>query len=162
MRDWETRPNDDHLINIVMNPSNSHQPTVVSSSEQLIVPVLAEQMQVNVQREITGTVRVRKLVHEESAPVSTDGFREMVETTRVPVNQVVETAESSKTLGDLLVIPVYEERFVRQLVLVEEIHVRRRRESFEYTASIALRREEVVVERLDPATGQWVADPHEV
>lgn len=141
-----------------MNPSNSHQPTVVSSSEQLIVPVLAEQMQVNVQREITGTVRVRKLVHEESAPVSTDGFREMVEMTRVPVNQVVETAESSREVGDMLVIPVYEERVVKQLVLVEEIHVRRRREAFENTASVALRREEVVVERLNRATGQWAVD----
>ena len=141
-----------------MNPSNSYQPTVVSSSEQLIVPVLAEQMQVNVQREITGTVRVRKLVHEESAPVSTDGFREMVEMTRVPVNQVVETAESSREVGDMLVIPVYEERVVKQLVLVEEIHVRRRREAFENTASVALRREEVVVERLNRATGQWAVD----
>ena len=141
-----------------MNSSNSHQPTLVSSSEQLIVPVLAEQIQVDVQREITGTVRVRKLVHEESAPVSTDGFRELVEMTRVPVNQVVETAESSREVGDMLVIPVYEERLVKQLVLVEEIHVRRRREAFENTASVVLRREEVVVERLNRATGQWAVD----
>ena len=141
-----------------MNSSNSHQPTLVSSSEQLIIPVLAEQMQVDVQREITGTVRVRKLVHEESAPVSTDGFRELVEMTRVPVNQVVETAESSREVGDMLVIPVYEERLVKQLVLVEEIHVRRRREAFENTASVVLRREEVVVERLNRATGQWAVD----
>lgn len=141
-----------------MNSSNSHQPTLVSSSEQLIIPVLAEQIQVDVQREITGTVRVRKLVHEESAPVSTDGFRELVEMTRVPVNQVVETAESSREVGDMLVIPVYEERLVKQLVLVEEIHVRRRREAFENTASVVLRREEVVVERLNRATGQWAVD----
>ena len=110
------------------------------------------------QREITGTVRVRKLVHEESTLVSTDGFRDLVGMTRVLVNQVVETAELSRKVGDMLVIPVYEERAAKQLVLVEEIHERRRREAFENTASVALRREEVVVERLYRATGQWIAD----
>lgn len=141
-----------------MNSYSIDHASPLASGEQFIIPVLAEQAQIEVHREHTGTVRVRKLVHQETMPVSSEGFRELVETTRVPVNQVVEATESFKTLGDLLIIPVYEERFVRQLVLVEEIHVRRRRESFEQTASVALRREEVVVERLDPATGQWVAD----
>ena len=141
-----------------MNSYSIDHASPLASDEQFIIPVLAEQAQIEVHREHTGTVRVRKLVHQETMPVSSEGFRELVETTRVPVNQVVEATESFKTLGDLLIIPVYEERFVRQLVLVEEIHVRRRRESFEQTASVALRREEVVVERLDPATGQWVAD----
>ena len=141
-----------------MNSFNADHISLLPSGEQLVIPVLVEQVQVNVHREHTGTVRVRKLVHEESAPVRSEGFRELVETTRVPVNRVVEATESSKTVDDLLVIPVYEERFIKQLVLVEEIHVRRRRESFEHNASVVLRREEVVVERLDPATGQWVAD----
>ena len=141
-----------------MNSFNVDHISLLPSGEQLVIPVLVEQAQVNVHREHTGTVRVRKLVHEESVPVRSEGFRELVETTRVPVNRVVEATESSKTVDDLLVIPVYEERFIKQLVLVEEIHVRRRRESFEHNASVALRREEVVVERLDPATGQWVAD----
>ena len=141
-----------------MNSFNVDHISLLPSGEQLVIPVLVEQAQVNVHREHTGTVRVRKLVYEESAPVRSEGFRELVETTRVPVNRVVEATESSKTVDDMLVIPVYEERFVRQLVLVEEIHVRRRRESFEHNASVALRREEVVVERLDPATGRWVAD----
>ena len=141
-----------------MNSFNVDHISLLPSGEQLVIPVLVEQAQVNVHREHIGTVRVRKLVYEESAPVRSEGFRELVETTRVPVNRVVEATESSKTVDDLLVIPVYEERFIKQLVLVEEIHVRRRRESFEHNASVALRREEVVVERLDPATGQWVAD----
>ena len=126
--------------------------------ERIVIPVLAEQAQVHLQREHTGTVRVRKVVHQATEPVAAQGYREVVETTRVPVNQVVEAAEAPRTLDDLLVIPVYEERLVRQLVLVEEVHVRRRRESFEHTVATSLRREEVIVERLDPATGQWL--PH--
>ena len=128
------------------------------AGERIVIPVLAEQAQVHLQRERTGTVRVRKVVHQVTEPVAATGYREIAETTRVPVNQVVEAVEAPRTLGDLLVIPVYEERLVRQLVLVEEIHVCRRRESFEHTVATSLRREEVIMERLDPATHEWVAD----
>lgn len=140
---------------------NPPRPGAAGSAQaggQLVIPVLSEQAQVQVQREHTGTVRVRKVVHEVTEPVSAKGYREVVETTRVPVNQVVESVEAPRTVDDLLVIPVYEERLVRQLVLVEEIHVRRRREPFEHTVATSLRREEVIVERLDPLTRQWVAD----
>lgn len=137
---------------------SSHAHEAADSDQRTVIPVLAEQAQVHLQREHTGTVRVRKVVHQVTEPVVAMGYREVVETTRVPVNQVVETAQTSRTLGELLVIPVYEERLVRQLVLVEEIHVRRRREPFEHTVATSLRREEVIVERLDPVTRQWVAD----
>ena len=133
-------------------------PSPAGAGERIVIPVLAEQAQVHLQRERTGTVRVRKVVHQVTEPVAATGYREIAETTRVPVNQVVEAVEAPRTMGDLLVIPVYEERLVRQLVLVEEIHVRRRRESFEHTVATSLRREEVIVERLDPATHEWVAD----
>ena len=139
-------------------PAGVPSPAGAGAGERIVIPVLAEQAQVHLQRERTGTVRVRKVVHQVTEPVAATGYREIAETTRVPVNQVVEAVEAPRTLGDLLVIPVYEERLVRQLVLVEEIHVRRRRESFEHTAATSLRREEVIVERLDPATHEWVAD----
>jgi len=137
------------------------QPVAGSGSPdtgKLVIPVLVEDAQVDILRERTGTVRVRKVVHEQTGPVVQEGFREVVETTRVAVNQVVDAVEAPKNSGDLLVIPVYEERLVRQLVLVEEIHVRRRREALENTLSVSLRREEVIVERLDPATRQWVLE----
>ncbi|CDS52989.1 unknown [Polaromonas sp. CG9_12] len=138
-------------------PQFSSAPDPAGAGQRIVIPVLAEQAHVHLQREHTGTVRVRKVVHQVTEPVAATGYREVVETTRVPVNQVVEAVEAPRTLGDRLVIPVYEERLVRQLVLVEEIHVHRRRESFEHSVATSLRREEVVVERLDPVTRQWVA-----
>ncbi|MDB5884589.1 MAG: hypothetical protein JWR74_760 [Polaromonas sp.] len=125
---------------------------------KLVIPVLVEEAQVDILREHTGTVRVRKVVHQQNGPAALEGFREVVETTRVPVNQVVDAVQVPRSLDDVLVIPVYEERLVRQLVLVEEIHVRRRRESLQPAEPTSLRREEVIVERLDPATRQWVAE----
>jgi len=145
-----------------MNPLST-EPTPAwqapgTSGPALVIPVLAEQARVELVREHTGTVRVRKVVHEVHEPLSAQGYREVVETTRVPVNQVVEAVQAPREVGEVLVIPVYEERLVKQLVLLEEIHVQRRREPFEHSAAVALRREEVVVERLDPASGQWVAE----
>lgn len=130
-----------------------------ATSEPLVIPVIGEELQVGTVKETTGTVRVRKVVHEVSQPLDAPGWREVVETVRVPLNQLVHAPQEPRQQGDVLVIPVYEERLVRQLVLLEEIHVSRRREPLEDSAaSASLRREEVIVERLDPRTGQWVPE----
>jgi stress response protein YsnF len=142
-----------------LNPSKpDNEPSVSSASEAFVIPVLREEAQVDILLEHLGTVRVRKVVHQVNEPVSAAGYREVVETTRVPVNQVVPELKPPWHNGDVLVIPVYEERLVKQLVLREEIHVTRRRESFEGSASASVRREEVIVERLDPETGQWIPE----
>lgn len=123
-----------------------------------VIAVRVEKAQVDILREHTGTVRVHKVVHAQTGTAVQEGFREVAETTRAPVNQVVETVEAPRNSGDVLVIPVYEERLVRQLVLVEEMHVHRRREFLENTLPMPLQREEAMVERLNPTTRQWVLD----
>lgn len=148
-----------------MNPPPSRQPADPPASaldpaaEPLVIPVIREALEVDTVRETTGTVRVRKVVREFSQPLDAPGWREVVETVRVPLNQLVHAPQEPRQQGDVLVIPVYEERLVRQLVLLEEIHVSRRREPLaQGAASAPLRREEVIVERLDPRTGQWVPE----
>lgn len=142
----------------VREPSAVPEPADQAGGQSLVIPVLSEQVQVGTVHEHIGTVRVRKVVHQDSEPVGTEGYRERVETTRVPVNQVVQAVQPPRQQGDVLVIPVYEERMVRQLVLREELHVQRRREPCPDSASVPLRREEVIVERLDPQTRQWVPE----
>lgn len=134
------------------------EPSAAAADKTLVIPVLREEAQVDILQEHLGTVRVRKVVHQVDEPVHAAGYRELVETTRVPVNQPAQAVKPPWHDGDVLVIPVYEERLVKQLVLLEEIHVTRRRESFEDSASASLRREEVIVERLDPETRQWVPE----
>ena len=128
------------------------------ADENFVIPVMNEEVVVHKQQEHTGTLRVRKVIHRVNEPVSAEGFREVIETTRVPVNQVVQAVEAPREEGNKLVIPVYEERFVKQLVLLEEIHVTRQRVASEHSTSTSLRREEVIVERLDPETRQWVPE----
>lgn len=123
-----------------------------------VIPVLQEVLEVQREREVLGTVRVRKEAHHDEVPVSTTCVRETVHTERVPINRAVDAMEPSRQTEDAWVIPVYEERWVRQLFLTEELHVRRLRETVEDAGDVRLRREEVVVERLDPETQTWVRE----
>lgn len=120
--------------------------------------MIAERFDVNTVREETGIVRVRKHVHHDTHAVSTPGYRDVVETRRVPVGRAVEATQAPHERDGVLVIPVYEERLVRQLFLVEELHVVQRREHDPQQQTVDLRREEVVVERFDPARQQWQAE----
>ncbi|MEO5659414.1 MAG: DUF2382 domain-containing protein [Polaromonas sp.] len=141
------------------NPGKRIQaPPQAPADEPVVIPVMTEKAQVHTQQEQTGLVRVRKVVHQVDEPVSTAGYREVVETKRVAVNKVAQAVQAPWHDGDVLVIPVYEERLVKQLVLLEEIHVTVRRESFEGNATASLRRDQVIVERLNPETRQWVPE----
>lgn len=123
-----------------------------------VLPVIQETLEVGREHQATGAVRVRKEVQRDQVPFSGVCVRETVHTERVPVNRPVDARQAPWQTQDALVIPVYEERLVRQLFLTEELHVKRRRESTEETGMAELRRDDVVVERLDPETQTWVRD----
>jgi len=128
------------------------------SIEQPTVSVTEEQLEVGRRVVDSGpTMRLRKQVEAVPAQVDESVSREFVDVQRVPIGRVVDAAPQVRHEGDVMVIPVVEERLVtrKELVLVEEIHLTRRREVREVSADISLRRERVVVERLDPESGQW-------
>lgn len=131
-----------------------------SAKETCASPVMRLEARVDTLAEHTGTVRVRKVIHQMAESVRAAGYREVVETTRVPVNRVVQSVKAPWHQGDVLIIPVYEERLVRQLVLLEEIQIAHRREALQDGATASLRLEEVFVERLDPDTGKWIPELH--
>lgn len=147
-----------------MNPSDPIPPDLqnkgVSVGETFVIPVIQEEAHIDLVREQIGTVRVRKVIHQTALPIGAVGYREVVETSRVPVNRVVQEVRPPWHEGDVLVIPVYEERQVIELVLLEEIHVARRRQVATDKTAVSLRRVEVIVERLNPDTGQWVSEIH--
>ena len=74
------------------------------------------------------------------------------------VNQVVWAVETPREEGIELVISVYEDRFIKPLMLLEEIHVTRQRAAFAHSESTSLQREKVIVKRLDSETRQWVPE----
>lgn len=131
------------------------------TEEVLVAPVIEEKLQVSSQSVETGrAVRLRKHVHEEPVDVSQELAHEVVETRRVPVGRVIEAPLGIRQEGDVTIVPVIAERVVThtELVLVEEIHIRRRTELRQEQAQVNLRRETITIERFDPDTQQWRAE----
>ena len=90
-------------------------------------------------------------------------IREEVEVVRVAVGRQVDAPPPPREEGDTLIIPVLEEVLVveKRLVLVEELHVSKRRVEERRPQSFTLRKEEVVAERLDerePGGGRAAGD----
>ncbi|HWI79858.1 MAG TPA: YsnF/AvaK domain-containing protein [Ramlibacter sp.] len=128
-----------------------------TGSRDGVLPVTEEQLDVGRRTVETGAVRVRKRVQEVTGQVTEPLISEFVETQRVPVGRVLQEPVGIRQEGEVTIVPVVEERLVlrKELVLVEEIRLTRRREEHNATEQVTLRRESVVIERFDPETQQW-------
>jgi stress response protein YsnF len=136
--------------------------TPTQDDEVLVVPVIQEQLHVTREVVDTGrTLRLRKQVEEVPAEVREPVTTEVVDVQRVAVGRVVDELPEVRYEGDVTVVPVVEERLVmrKELVLVEEIRLTRRRETAMAEGEVVLRRERVTVERFNPDTGQWQPEP---
>lgn len=113
--------------------------------EEAAIPIVEERVTVD-KRIIEGqTVTVTTRPVSSSETVSEEVTKETVTVERVPVNAVVESVPEIRRDGDLTVIPVVEERIVvtKQLVLSEEIHLRRTSKTIMEEKTVELRRTEV-------------------
>jgi uncharacterized protein (TIGR02271 family) len=117
---------------------------------------LEEQLEVGKRSRETGRVKVHKEVHEQEVLVDEPGYEEQVDIERVPVNRVLQEPASPRQEGDTLVVPVMEEVLVveKRLILKEELHITRRRKEIRNPQRVVLRKEEAVVERIEPEAGQ--------
>lgn len=104
---------------------------------------------------ITGRVRVRSETENVETFARADLEGETVEVIRVPVDRQVDAPPPVRTEGDVTIIPVVEEVLVveKRLYLKEEIHIRRRTTSESVEIPVTLRRQQAILERIDPDTG---------
>jgi uncharacterized protein (TIGR02271 family) len=118
-----------------------------------VVPVLAEELEVQTRVVETGKVRLTKVVHEREAHVDEPLWREEVEVTRVPMQRVVEGPVPVREEHGTTIISVVEEVLVveKRWMLREEIHIRQQRLETHQPQQITLRSEAVQVERVPHA-----------
>jgi len=121
----------------------------VNTATTLVIPVIEEHLSVSKQLLTTDVVHVRKSVREHEVAISEPLTVEAVHVERVPMNLIVESAPSVRTEGDVTVIPVVEEVLVttKQLRLVEELRVTKRRSTDLHQENVTLRSEEITVDR---------------
>jgi stress response protein YsnF len=122
-----------------------------TASEQ-VLPLVEETVTVHTREVVTGRVRVRTITDtlEELAQATLQN--EAVDVTRVPIDRMVEVAPTVRTENDVVIIPVLEEVLVtrKQLVLKEELHIRRRVATETVEVPVTLRKQRAIVERVAP------------
>ena len=120
--------------------------------KEVVLKEIEERLDVSTRVRETGRVHVSTHMETETQQVSEDVWREAVEVERIARNTPVDAPREPWTEGNVTVVPVYEEVLVvrKQLVLREEIHLRRRRETDRHEQSVELRRQSAQVERIDP------------
>lgn len=128
------------------------------SGESRVIPVVEERASVGVERLGRGGVRVRVVTEPVEEVHDLALSSQTVEVTRHPIGHEIDTIPAPREEGDLLIVPVVEERavVVTKLFLTEEIHIRRINSTSSVEVPVNLRRQHAVVERLEP--GQDPAD----
>lgn len=119
--------------------------------DEVVVPVIEEELETGTRTVKTGSVRVEKQVEKRTRRVSAPMIHEDVEVRRVAINRVVDEAPKARRRGNTVIVPVVEEELVitKRLVLKEEIHLIKRRTRDRVVKEVELGRERAKVRRLD-------------
>jgi stress response protein YsnF len=122
-----------------------------SESGRLVVPLAEEEAHVLKRSVSKGKVQVRTVVETFDEIAAETLGTEDVEVVRVPVGRVVTEAPDIRTDGEVTIVPVLEEIMIveKQLVLREELHIRRHVTTEAVEIPITLRKQRAVVQRLD-------------
>lgn len=152
-----------------MNPSLDHldavDPATPHADSETVIPVFEEELSVAKRVVETSRVQVSRVTHQHQQLVDELLQLEKVEVERVPVDRPIDAMPSIRQEGDVTIVPVVEEilKVQRTLVLKEEVHIRRVKQTERHQELVTLRRQEALVSRLpieQPAALEIGAQPN--
>lgn len=122
---------------------------IYHEDDALVLPVVAEELDVRKRKVETGGVRITKRVHEWQEIVDEPLLEEEIKVERVIINRVVDGALPVRYEGDTMIVSLLEEVLVveKRLMLKEEVHITKRRSETHKPQRVTLRSEEAAVER---------------
>ncbi len=118
--------------------------------KQTVVPLYEEELSIAKRVVETARVQVSRVTHDRQQIVDELLQCEKVEVERVPMNQSIEAMPSIRQEDDVTIIPVVEEVLTveRRLVLKEEVHIRRIKQTERHRESVTLRKQEAQISRM--------------
>ena len=122
----------------------------MSNVERITLPVIEETVRLDKRTKDKGGWRITRRTGTRDELVEATLRGEDVVIERRPIDRVVDQIPAPRYEGDTLVVPVVEERLVteRRLVLVEEVHVKRVPYERRERQTLALRKDEIMIDRL--------------
>jgi uncharacterized protein (TIGR02271 family) len=135
-----TSPNDSGILNA----------GTAQAERETIIPVFEEELSVAKRVIETARVQVSRVTHSHQQMVDELLQQEKVEIQRVPVGRPIDAMPSIRQEGDVTIIPVVEEvlKVERRLVLQEEVHIRRIKQTERHQEMVTLRKQEALVSRI--------------
>jgi uncharacterized protein (TIGR02271 family) len=123
--------------------------------EVAAIPLVEERLSIAKRQVEAGRLRVRISVEERDERVPVEVAHDEVEVERVSKNVAVSELPGVRLEGNTTIIPVVEEVVVveKRLVLVEEIHVRRKIATTTQEVPVTLRSEQASIERDERPAG---------
>jgi uncharacterized protein (TIGR02271 family) len=121
----------------------------LTNAEEMVIPVVDEEVTIQTRQRQSGIVEIRKTVHERTETVDQPLLSEAVEVERVTINRIVEEPVSVRQEGDTMIIPLLEEVLVveKRLLLREEVHIKKLRREVHDPQEVLLREERVEIVR---------------
>ena len=132
---------------IVTTDGRTHR--LAAAEEVAAIPLVEERLEVSKRAVESGRVRVHVTVEERQQEISEQLLRDDVDVERVPRNVPISELPHVRLEGTTTIVPVVEEVVVveKRLMLVEEIHIRRRSETEVRTIPVTVRSEQARIER---------------
>jgi uncharacterized protein (TIGR02271 family) len=100
----------------------------VTDETERRVPLIEERARIEKRTVERKRLAIRTATTEREQVLSDSLRREQVDIRRVAVNQEIDATPGVREEGDVIIIPIVEERavVVKRLVLVEELHIQRK------------------------------------
>jgi uncharacterized protein (TIGR02271 family) len=122
----------------------------LEEGKSTVIPVIEEHAEVGKKVVETGKVIIKKKVHEETEKVDIPLSQETIDIDRITINKLIEEDPPGiRYQGDTMIIPVVKEVIVKRLMLVEELHIKKKTSTTSDVREIVLRRDELEVERIN-------------
>jgi uncharacterized protein (TIGR02271 family) len=140
------------MMNRIIGQEGSYQAeskTETNKGKEPVIPVVEENIHIDKRIMDADKVRISKKVNTEDVTVNVPTTHEEVTVKHIAVNQYVDSPPSVKQEGDVTIIPIVKEVLVveKRLMLVEEVHVTKRRVETSVAQNETLRKEEVIIDR---------------
>ncbi len=147
---------------MIQDPVTTDVPETRASSdaEELVIPLISEQLVVSKRNVETGIVRLTKHTEERTETLDIPLTQVRWEVEHVPVDKVVTEPPGVRYEGDTTIYPVVAERLVvrRELVLVEEVRITRSTSTTQETTSYVLRSDAISEERIPTPAGNLIEE----
>ncbi|WP_157994549.1 YsnF/AvaK domain-containing protein [Peristeroidobacter agariperforans] len=128
----------------------------MSDEPERRIPLVEERARIEKRVVERKRVSIRTATTESQQVLSDTLRREQLDIRRVAVNQEVDAIPNVREEGDVVIIPIVEERavLVKRLVLVAELHVQRKLLQAPIQVPVTLRSTEVFVEPRNLPNGE--------